>query len=69
VGNWEEDENKKLKDAVPAHGGKNWEEISALVQIEGRASVITDGIITTALVGKLIADEDQELKCGRLCSQ
>jgi hypothetical protein len=31
VGKWSEDEDKKLKGAVPTHGGKNWKEIAALV--------------------------------------
>jgi uncharacterized protein (DUF2237 family) len=31
MGQWTADENKKLRDAVPTHGAKNWERIAALV--------------------------------------
>jgi myb proto-oncogene protein len=31
TGEWAEDEDSKLKDAVQAHSGKNWKEIAALV--------------------------------------
>jgi hypothetical protein len=31
TGKWEEDEDIKLKEAVQAHGGKNWVAIAALV--------------------------------------
>jgi hypothetical protein len=32
AGKWEEDEDKMLMEAVQTHGGKNWEEIAALVR-------------------------------------
>jgi acyl-CoA reductase-like NAD-dependent aldehyde dehydrogenase len=37
VGKWTADEGKMLKDAVRAHGAKNWKEIAALVP--GRTSL------------------------------
>jgi myb proto-oncogene protein len=60
-GKWTADEDKKLKDAVPAHGEKNWEEIATLVP--GRTSrwqnALVSNIDPTTALGKWIADEDR----------
>jgi hypothetical protein len=68
AGKWTTDEEKKLEDAVPAHGEKNWEEIAALVP--GRTSkqcrsrwqntLVSSTDPATAL-GKWTADEDRKL--------
>jgi hypothetical protein len=40
-GKWREDEDRKLKDAVQRHGGKNWGEIAALVPGRTRGQCYT----------------------------
>jgi hypothetical protein len=70
AGKWTADEDKKLKDAVLAHGGKNWGEIAALVpgrtksQCSSRWHVALDPSIgrTTARTDKWTADEDMMLQ-------
>jgi hypothetical protein len=70
IGKWTADEDKKLKDAVRAHGGKNWKEISALVpgrtskQCRNRWQDTLDPSIgrATARTGKWTADEDKMLR-------
>jgi hypothetical protein len=70
AGQWTADEDKKLKDAVPTHGGKNWESIAALVpgrtkkQCYNRWHDNLDPSIgwATARTGKWTADEDKKLK-------
>jgi hypothetical protein len=69
AGNWTIDEDKKLKDAVLTHGGKNWETIGVLVpgrtkiQCSSRWQRILDTNIdpTTARAGRWTADEDKKL--------
>jgi hypothetical protein len=68
AGNWTEDEDKKLKNAVPAQGDKNWKEIAALVpgrtksQCYDRWHAFSNIDPTTARTGKWIADEDTKLR-------
>jgi hypothetical protein len=70
VGKWTADEGKMLKDAVRAHGAKNWKEIAALVpgrtriQCHNRWRDTLDSNIdpTTAHVGHWTADEDTKLR-------
>jgi hypothetical protein len=67
---WTTEEDEKLRDAVRAHGGKNWKEIAVLVP--GRTEqeclnrwcdkAVSNIDPTTALTGKWTEDEDQELK-------
>jgi myb proto-oncogene protein len=69
VGNWEKDEDIKLKDAVQAHGGKNWGAIAALVpsrtitQCSSRwHNVLGLSIVrTNERTGKWAEDEDSKL--------
>jgi hypothetical protein len=70
AGRWTADEDKKLRDAVPAHGDKDWIAISA--QVPGRTRVQCsnrwhDALVSTidpvaARTGKWTADEDTKLK-------
>jgi hypothetical protein len=46
TGQWTEDEKSKLKDAVQMHGGKDWFAVAALVWVEQRDSVMTDGMMS-----------------------
>jgi hypothetical protein len=70
TGKWTEDENIKLKDAVQAHGGKNWCSIAALVpgrtktQCCGRWKDVLDASIDreNGRTGKWTEDEDLLLK-------
>jgi predicted lipoprotein with Yx(FWY)xxD motif len=70
AGQWTTDDDKKLKDAVPTHGAKNWEPIAALspgrtkVQCRKRWYNALDPSIyrATACVSKWTADEDKKLK-------
>jgi hypothetical protein len=70
TGKWEEDEDKKLREAVGAHGAKNWGNIATLVpgrtknQCRSRwhAALICSIDPTTALAGKWEEDEDKMLK-------
>jgi hypothetical protein len=69
AGKWTADEDKKLSDAMPAHGDKDWVEISA--QVPGRTRVQCynrwqDTLVSTidpaaARTGKWTADEDNQL--------
>jgi myb proto-oncogene protein len=70
AGTWTADEDERLKAAVQIHGGKNWEEIAALVP--GRTKVqcrdrwhkalVSNINPATARTGKWTADEDKKLK-------
>jgi hypothetical protein len=70
AGRWTADEDKKLKDAVQTHGGKDWAAISALVP--GRTkkqcwdrwkNTLNPNIALTAgREGRWTADEDSKLK-------
>jgi hypothetical protein len=70
TGNWEKDEDIKLKDAVQAHGGKNWGAIAALVpgrtmnQCSSRWHKAVDPSIdrTIERMGPWAEDEDFKLK-------
>jgi hypothetical protein len=70
AGKWAVDEDKKLKDVVPKHGGNNWKIITALVpgrtqrQCCDRWRDVLDPSIdqTTVLAGKWTTDEDKRLK-------
>jgi hypothetical protein len=70
AGKWAEDEDKKLKDAVQLHGGKDWAAIAALVpsrtkrQCHTRWYHVLDPNIgpTTARAGKWAEDEVAKLK-------
>jgi myb proto-oncogene protein len=70
VGRWTADEDKKLKDAVIKHGGKNWKEVAALVpgrtitQCYYRWKDVLDSSIalTAGRTGKWSAVEDSKLK-------
>jgi uncharacterized protein (DUF2237 family) len=72
AGNWTADEDKKLKDGVKAHGGKNWKAIAALVlgrttsQCSNRwqETLVSTLDPTTVLVGNWTTDEDSKLKDG-----
>jgi myb proto-oncogene protein len=70
AGKWTEDEERKLRDAVGAHGAKNWKKIAALVP--GRTNIqcrsrwhnrlLSKIDPTTARAGKWTADEDTSLR-------
>jgi hypothetical protein len=70
AGSWTADEDKKLKDAVLTHGGKDWAVIVALVpgrtrkQCSNRWHSVLDTSIdqATARAGRWTADEDKKLK-------
>jgi myb proto-oncogene protein len=70
TGKWTEDENKKLREAVEAHGGKNWEEIAAMVpsrtqkQCRNRWRDTLDPSIdpATTCAGKWTEEEDERLE-------
>jgi hypothetical protein len=70
VGKWTADEVKKLKDAVPTQGDKNWETIAALVPgrtkvqcYDGwRVALLSNIDPSTARVGKWTADEAKKLR-------
>jgi hypothetical protein len=70
AGKWTEDKDKKLKDAVQTHGGKNWSAIAALVPGRTKSQCLNRWHNTlnqsTALVaghtGKWAEDEDKKLK-------
>jgi hypothetical protein len=70
MGRWTTDEDKQLKNAVPAQGGKNWEVIALLVPGRTRIQcrnrwrdVLVSNIDpTTARTGKWTIDEDKQLK-------
>jgi myb proto-oncogene protein len=70
AGNWTAEENEKLKDAVRAHGGKNWKEIAALVpgrtkqQYQSRLyyKLFFNIDPTTARTGKWTEDENKKLR-------
>jgi hypothetical protein len=72
TGKWTEDEDKQLRNAVPAQGGKNWKEIASLVpgrtkeQCHNRwhNKLVSNIDPTTARMGKWTADEDKKLKDG-----
>jgi hypothetical protein len=69
---WAADEDKKLRDGVRAHGGKNWKAIAAFVPgrtWEQCCSRWHDSLVsiidpTTALAGRWTAHEDKKLKDG-----
>jgi hypothetical protein len=69
-GKWTADEDKKLRDAVQTHGGKNWVAISALVHSRTKNQCLARWHIglkpninpTTARAGKWAADEDSKLE-------
>jgi myb proto-oncogene protein len=69
-GKWTALEDRKLKDAVPTHGGKNWQAIAALVsgrtktQCRSRCNGVLSSNIdpVTAREGKWTAFEDRKLK-------
>jgi hypothetical protein len=70
AGKWTADEDKKLKDGVREHGGKNWKAIAALVigrtreQCRKRWQDTLRSNIhpTTARTGKWTSDEDKKLE-------
>jgi myb proto-oncogene protein len=70
VGNWTAEEEEKLKDAVRAHGGKNWKEIAALVtgrtkqqcQSRWHNNLFFNIDPTTARTGKWTEDENKKLR-------
>jgi hypothetical protein len=70
TGRWTEDEDVKLKDTVKRHGGKNWDEIAALVpnrssnQCRSRwhNTLYSSTALTAGRTGKWTADEDEKLK-------
>jgi hypothetical protein len=70
MGKWSEDEDRKLKDAVQMHGGKNWGAIAALVpgrtpkQCHSKWNGILHPTIDRAngITGKWSEDEDIKLK-------
>jgi hypothetical protein len=72
AGKWTADEDKKLRDAVREHGGKNWKAITALVPGRTQRQCRTRWYDTLgpkidptmALAGKWTADEDKKLKDG-----
>jgi hypothetical protein len=72
AGKWTADEDKKLKDSVREHDGKNWEKVAASVIGRTKAQCHSrwfDTLVskidpTMALVGKWTADEDKTLKDG-----
>jgi hypothetical protein len=74
AGKWTADEDKMLKDVIPAHGTKNWAAIAALVpgrtkvQCSSRWRDALDPSIgwMTARTGKWTADEDKMLKDAAL---
>jgi myb proto-oncogene protein len=41
TGKWAEDEDSKLKDAVQMYGGKNWKEVTALVDPESNEKTVS----------------------------
>jgi hypothetical protein len=69
---WTANEDKRLKNAVPAQGVKNWKEIASLVpgrtkeQCHNRwhNKLVSNIDPTTARMGKWTADEDKKLKDG-----
>jgi hypothetical protein len=71
-GNWTEDEDLKLKNAVQMHGGKNWDAIAALVPGRKKSrcykrwhDVLDPNIALTAgRKGGWTKDEDLKLKDG-----
>jgi hypothetical protein len=68
AGKWTADEDKKLRDGVREHGGKNWKAIAA--QVPGRTQIQCskrwwDTLvynIDPTLAGKWTVDEDRKLK-------
>jgi hypothetical protein len=70
AGRWAEDEDLKLKDAVHMHGGKNWDEIAALVpgrtktQCSSRwyDALYPSIALMTGRASKWTEDEDRKLK-------
>jgi hypothetical protein len=70
TGKWAEDEDRKLKDAVQTHGGKNWVKIATLVagrtekQCYDRWNDVLDPSIdrVNGHKGKWTEDEDSKLK-------
>jgi hypothetical protein len=72
TGRWTEDEDIKLKKAVQMHGGKNWDDIAALVpgrtrkQCASRWNNAFDPSIALAggRTGKWTEDEDINLKAA-----
>jgi hypothetical protein len=70
AGEWTEDEDNKLENAVRAHGGKNWEAIAALISGRTKIQCCTrwhDALVSkidpaTARTGKWSAFEDKKLR-------
>ncbi len=76
-GSWTADEDRKLKDAVQTHGGKNWAVITALIpgrtrsQSTGRwHSFLQDSIdeVTVGSSGERTEDEDEDDKLKNAAS-
>jgi hypothetical protein len=69
TGKWTEDENKKLREAVPARGDKNWDSIAALVPSRTKnqcskkwRNTLSNIDPATARTGQWTPDEDEKLK-------
>jgi hypothetical protein len=70
AGKWTVDEDKKLKDAVQMHGGKDWAAVCALVpgrtknqcRTRWHGALVSNIDPTMAHAGKWTADEDKKLK-------
>jgi myb proto-oncogene protein len=62
TGQWAEDEDSKLRDAVQRHGGKNWGAITALVPGRTKKQCCKRWHLSNGRTGKWTEDEDIKLK-------